>query len=232
MALIKLGGGIVGISGSVAGNTYARNRYGNYMRARTKPVNPNTALQQAVRGALAALTTSWGQTLTAVQRAAWNLYGSSVSMKNRLGESIFLTGFNHYLRSNIPLSQCGGVTVPAGPTTFEIPEADPTFSIAVSAATQDVTITFDDTLEWCDEDAAHMLVYVGSPQNAQRNFFAGPWRFAGKISGDSGDPPSSTETVASSFVLTEAQKVWVYARIVRADGRLSAPFRADVIISA
>ena len=31
MALIKYGGGIVHASGSLAGNTFARNKYGNYM---------------------------------------------------------------------------------------------------------------------------------------------------------------------------------------------------------
>ncbi|GAH50296.1 unnamed protein product, partial [marine sediment metagenome] len=45
MALVKLGGGIVQISGSIAGNTFARNRFGNYMRSRTKPVNPNSTRQ-------------------------------------------------------------------------------------------------------------------------------------------------------------------------------------------
>lgn len=232
MALVKLGGGVVGISGSIAGNTFARNRYGAYMRARTKPINPNTARQQAVRSALATLTTTWSQTLTAANRAAWKLYGESVSMLNRLGESIFLTGFNHFLRSNIPLSQAGGVAVAAGPTTFELPVTDPTFSVAASAGSQEITVTFDDTAAWCDEDEAHMLLYVGSPQNPQRNFFAGPWRYADKLSGDGVTPPETGATIASSFVITEAQKIWVYGRIVRADGRLSQPFRANVAVGA
>ncbi|GAI58374.1 unnamed protein product, partial [marine sediment metagenome] len=39
MALVKYGGGITQMSGSIAGNTFARNRYGNYVRSRTKPIN-------------------------------------------------------------------------------------------------------------------------------------------------------------------------------------------------
>jgi len=107
MALVKYGGGIIQMSGSIAGNTYARNRYGNYARARTKPVNPNSAQQQVIRGAMQELTTRWAQTLTALQRAAWNLYGTNVAMLNKLGETIKLSGFNHYLRSNIPRVQIG-----------------------------------------------------------------------------------------------------------------------------
>ncbi|GAH13494.1 unnamed protein product, partial [marine sediment metagenome] len=49
MSLVKYGGGIVQMSGSIAGNTFARNRYGNYVRARTKPINPNSDRQVVVR---------------------------------------------------------------------------------------------------------------------------------------------------------------------------------------
>jgi len=232
MALVKYGGGIIQMSGSIAGNTHARNRFGNYIRARTKPVNPNSARQQTVRAALATLTYNWGQILTAVQRTAWNLYAASVSMKNRLGENVNLTGFNHYIRSNLILLQDAKATIADGPTTFEIPEQDPVFAITASEATNDITVTYDDTLEWCDEDNAYMYVFGGTPQNPQRNFFAGPWRLGDSIDGDSGSPPSSTGTVASPFILTETQRVWAYARILRADGRMSEPFQADCFCAA
>jgi len=111
MALVKFGGGVVQMSGSIAGDTFARNRYGNYCRARTKPTNPNTSRQQDVRASLAFLTDRWSNTLTALQRAAWNLYGDSVAMTNRLGETTKLTGFNHYIRSNIERKRIVGSTI-------------------------------------------------------------------------------------------------------------------------
>ena len=232
MALIKYGGGVVQMSGSIAGQTHARNRYGNYVRARTKPINPRSARQVAVRAALAFLTARWGQTLTAVQRAAWNLYGSSVSMTNKLSASIFLTGFNHYIRSNAWLAHLGAATIDDGPVIFEIPEADPLFSGAISEATNVWTITFNDALDWVSEDGAQMIMYNGAPQNPQRNFFAGPWRFMNSIAGNNGAPPVSPLDRAASFTYTELQHAWIYARIMRADGRLSAPFRYDVFVGA
>jgi len=232
MALIKFGGGITQMSGSIAGNTFARNRYGNYVRSRTKPVNPSTARQQKIRSALAELTVQWSQVLTAAQRTAWNLYGSSVAMKNRLGETIFLTGFNHYLRSSIALLQAGMTPVAAGPTIFELPEKDSTFAIAASAAAQELAITFDDTKVWCDEDAAAMLVFQGRPQNPQRNFFDGPWRFLDGIDGSSTTPPTSPDNLAVNIVFAALQRQWAYARIVRADGRVSETFRADCFCTA
>jgi hypothetical protein len=222
------------MSGSIAGNTYARNRFGNYARARTKPVDPNTARQQAVRSTMSHLTTAWAQTLTAVQRTAWNLYASSVSMKNRLGEDVNLTGYNHFLRSNTAILQGGGDQINAGPTIFELPEADPTLSVSISEDTQKLTVTFDDAAEWANEDGGHLLVSVGTPQNAQRNFFAGPYRYAGVLNGDSGEenPTSPDETIEVPFACSEGQRVWIKARIVRADGRLSEEFTSDCFCGA
>ena len=232
MALVKYGGGIVGMSGSIAGNTHARNRYGNYIRARTKPINPNTALQQAVRAAVAFLTDRWAQTLTAVQRTAWNLYADNVNMKNRLGETIKLSGYNHYIRSNVPRKQSLAPVVDDGPVVFEIPASDPTFATTASEATQQFTNVYDATMDWADENGALLLIYQGQPQNAQRNFFGGPWRYMAGLGGVNGAPPASPFVTDAVFAIAELQRVWIYARIVRADGRLSEKFRADTFCAA
>ena len=232
MALVKYGGGIIQMTGSIAGNTFARNRYGNYVRARTKPTNPQTANQTAVRSAMALLTDRWSQTLTAGQRTAWNLYGSSVAMKNRLGESVFLSGFNHYIRSNSWNARIEADIIDDGPTTFEIPQADPTLAITASEATQEITTSYDDGLDWASETNAYLLLYQGQPQNAQRNFFAGPWRYLGFVAGVNGAPPAGPEVDAVVYAIAEGQRQWLYARILRADGRLSEAFRADTFCAA
>jgi len=232
MALVKFGGGITQMAGSIAGNVFARNRYGNYVRARTKPTNPNTARQQAVRAALAQLTARWSDTLTAAQRAAWDLYASSVAMLNRLGESTHLSGYNHYIRSNVARQQGGAAIVDAGPVVFELPAQDPTFIVTGSEAAQQLTLAYDDTMAWADENGAYMFFFQGSPQNAQRNFFGGPWRYLTNVAGVNGAPPASPKVVGVPFAIAEDQHQWAYARISRADGRLSEPFRDDCFIGA
>jgi len=232
MALIKYGGGIVQMSGSVAGNVHARNRYGNYMRARTVPTNPNTSLQQRARSAVAVLAERWAETLTAAQRTAWNLYGSSVNMLNKLGETIQLSGFNHYIRSNSFLAQYGITIIDAGPTTFSLPDQDPTIAIAGSEATQQFTITFDDGLAWASEDNAYLTALCGQPQNAQRNFFNGPWKGIRYLSGNAGAPLASPLPIGALFAITEGQRAWVQFRIYRADGRISEPFAANCVVGA
>ncbi len=232
MALVKYGAGIVDMRGSIGGTTFARNRSGNYARARTKPINPNTGLQIAIRAAMAFLTDRWAQTLTNNQRIAWNLYASSVTVTNRLGESINLSGFNHYIRSNVPRKQSLAPVVDDGPVVFEIPASDPTFATTVSEATQQYTNVYDATMDWADENGALLLIFQGQPQNAQRNFFGGPWRFMAGLSGVNGAPPASPFVTDAIFAIAELQRVWIYARIVRADGRLSEIFRADTFCAA
>jgi len=220
------------MTGSIAGNTYARNRYGNYARARTKPVNPNTDRQNAVRAAMAFLTDRWAQTLTGDQRTAWNLYGSNVAMTNRLGETINLSGYNHYIRSNLERKRVTGSVIDDGPVVFEIPAEDPTFAITASEATQQITFTYDDGMDWADENGAWLFLYQGQPQNPQRNFFAGPWRYCSIVEGVNGAPPASPKIADVQFAIAELQLQWGYARISRADGRLSQPFRDSVAVSA
>lgn len=232
MALVKFGGGITQMTGSIGGTTFARNRYGNYARARTKPTNPNTAGQQIVRAALAELTVRWAQTLTAGQRTGWNQYGSIVLMKNKLGEDIILSGFNHYIRSNAIRHSQAVAPVDAAPVIFELPAQDPTLALTASEATQQLSMVIDNTMDWATEDGALIFFFQGQPQNAQRNFFAGPWRYLTAIAGiDPGG--AATPVVANAvFAIAETQHLWVYARIQRADGRISTPFRADILVAA
>ncbi len=232
MALVKFGGGIIQMAGSIGGTTFAKNRYGNYSRARTKPVNPNTARQMNVRAALALLTTRWGQTLTDPQRVAWALYAANVIMTNRLGEAMHLSGYNHYIRSNTILQMQDRTIVDDGPVIFEIPEADPTFAVTASEATQQLTFAFDNTLDWAEEDPGWMWFFQGQPQNAQRNFFGGPWRQTGSVVGILGGGVVEPQVIDVAFAIAEGQRLWTYARIQRVDGRISAPFRADTFCAA
>lgn len=232
MALIKFGGGVIQMAGSIAGNVFARNRYGNYVRARTKPTNPNTALQQQVRSAIAWLVDHWSQTLTPDQRAAWQHYADNVNMLNRLGEVIHLSGFNHFCRSNSLRKRNADTIILDGPSIFEIPAHDPTFAFTISEATQTLTVTFDNAMGWASETGGHLYVFVGTPQNPQRNFFAGPWKYADVVDGDDTTPPTSPATIASPWVVYEGQRIWAYSRISRLDGRLSEPFRSGPTLVA
>ena len=225
MALVLYGGVAVQVSGSIAGNTHARNRFGNYIRPRTKPVDPATARQLAARTRMSFLTEEWGDTLTAAQRLAWETYAAAIAMSNRLGQTIHPTGFNHFFRANSIALQVGAPVVADGPTTLLLPNADPDFSVALSAASG-ITITFGDTLDWVDENEGYLVISLGQPQNPTRTFFKSPYRFAVSLQGDDTTPPTTPDgpNAESTWTLIETQLVWVKARILREDGRVSTFF--------
>jgi hypothetical protein len=178
------------------------------------------------------LSDRWSNTLTAAQRTAWGLYGSNVAMKNKLGQTIHLPGYNHYHRSNSFLSQYGITIIDAAPVIFELPAKDPLLAITASEATQQYTVTFDDGLAWAGEDDAYMTVLCGAPQNAQRNTFDGPYKGIRYLSGNTAVPLVSPLPVGALHTITEGQHLWIEARILRADGRLSEPMSADCFCSA
>jgi hypothetical protein len=232
MALVKMGGGVIQMTGSIAGNTFARNRSGNYVRAKTMPVNPRTALQDDVRTVLSQLSEYWHTTCTAAQRLAWETYAAAVQVKNRLGENIYLTGFNHFIRSNTLRMQAGLAIVDSGPTTLSMPAQDPTFAIEATASDNHVAVTFDNDQPWAILSTAALAVYIGEPQLATRNFFAGPWRFGAAIKGVPSTKAVSPADVDSPFTLITGQKIWAYARILNSDGSVSEPFRASGTVLA
>jgi len=228
MALAKYGGGIIQLSGSIAGNVFARNRFGNYVRPRTKPVNPKSARQMGARILMMMLAEQWRESpMTDAIRIAWQTYANSVNWNNKLGEQVILTGFNHFIRSNAALITAGGSLITAAPTDLGLPSADPTFAVAGSAATQKLTLTLDITKAWALETGAYISVEMGEPQSASRNFFGGPWRNTGSIAGVDTTGPTPPHELDPAFTLTEGQKVWCRARIIRLDSRASTHFGAD-----
>lgn len=212
-------------SGSMSSITASHNRFGMYFRNRSVPVNPSSSRQQQVRATFMALAAYWSETLTQVQRDAWNLYGNTVEMLNKLGDTIHLTGFNHFLRSNCAILQASGTQVDAGPTNMSLPTVDESAEAGASEGTQLVSIVFDDNMDWCSEDGAHMTVLMASPKGVGVEFIDGPFRFAGAFDGNSTTPITSPQTVAAPFGIAITQKSQVQLRIARADGRVTAPFR-------
>lgn len=232
MANVRFGGGVSEIRGSIAGTVFSRNASGAYAKARVKPVNPQTSLQDIIRSIMGTLTNLWSGTLTAAQRAAWELYASNVSMLNRLGESIFLSGFNHYIRSNANLLQAGEPPVNDGPAVFSLPAQDSTLAVTGSEAAVALSVTYDNTMPWANEVGGFMFFFQGRPQNPQRNFFGGPWRHMFTLAGDPVPPVSPQVISPLPWVITELQHQWIYVRVCRADGRLSEPFRDETFITA
>lgn len=234
MALAKYGPNVVQLSGSIAGTVYARNRFGNYCRPRTKPVNPRSQRQMGIRTIMMYLAEQWRESpMDDTIREAWQTYANSVSWVNRLGEQVTLTGFNCFVQCNAALLTAGGSLVTAAPAALGLPPGDPDFQITdVDANTQTCSITFNDGFDWCSENDSLMVFYQGLPVSASHNFFGGPFRQCYGFSGTTEPGPISPRPniPMNGFPFVTGQKIWWEARIIRADGRISTRFRCDPTI--
>ncbi len=217
-------GVLAGASGSVGGLTFSHNRGGLYIRRRAIPTNPNTVLQQAVRAYMAGLTANWHNLLTPAQRASWNAYAENVGVVDALGQTIYLTGVNMFVRSNVPRLQAAVTQINDAPTTFNLgTESPPTFEI--DTANDEVDVAFVDTDVWVDEDDSHMLVYGSIPKAQTIEFYKGPYQFLGKVDGDSSTPPTTPAALALPMAIVAGQRAFFQVRVSRADGRLTTVFR-------
>lgn len=219
-------------SGKQGGMVWSHNAGGPYVRNRTIPTNPNTDRQVAVRNAIRSIAIAWSLTLTQTQRDAWDLYASLVVWTNRLGQSIFLKGLNHYIRSNVVRVQNAIARVDAAPTSFDLGTAELELAVTASEATQDLTINGQDPVDdpWIGIPDAWQFVYMGRPVNASVKFYGGPYRQITAIPG--AGPPPFPAVVGTAFPLAEGQRIWVRTRIARADGRLSEFAQVNFLAAA
>ena len=155
-------------SGSVGGVTSSRNRFGQYRRSRSTPVNPASAAQGLVRSRMSVNAATW-RTITAAQRAGWTDLGSSMVRSDALGQSYTLTGFQAYCSVNNTLANSGGtlladapvLTTPAGLLTATVTTTGGTLSIAYTATPLGA--------------GAKLLVFA-SPQRSAGRSFEGDYR--------------------------------------------------------
>ncbi|KKM85978.1 hypothetical protein LCGC14_1283680 [marine sediment metagenome] len=232
MALVRYGGGILDARGSIGGQVHSRNRFGAYIRARVTPVNPRTFRQAVVRAIVGAQSGEWSNTLTQLQRDAWEVYADAIVFQNKLGAQIKLTGFNHFIRSNAIRAQSAAPFVADGPGVLTLAPPDETMLAVVDEATQLISVSFDNTQPWANQTGGIMPVFMSSPKQIGTNFIGGPFRFAGAVIGDLTTPPTSPETFPVPFPVAQNQVVVVRARVSEEDGRLSELFRSQSSVTA
>lgn len=148
-------------SGSYQGITSSRNRFGQYVRTRATPVNPNSSAQAAVRARLSTNAIAW-KALTDEQRAGWESLGSQMSRTDSLGQSYTLNGFSAYCSVNNNKLAAGDAVVSAAP--------------AITSPTNIVTATI--TLTASDFSIAYTATPLGT--GVRLMVFASPQRNAGR----------------------------------------------------
>jgi len=227
MALVKH---FIGeMSGKIGGAVFGHNRGGSFVRKWKKPTNPNSSGQQYIRTQMANLASRWNDDLVAAHRDSWTTYGKNVAMKNRLGETIYLTGQQHFVRSNAARGNYGLDFVDTAPSIFNLGEL--TFTSAAITVTDEITVNFDDTVDWCSEDGAGLLLRASAGMNPTINFSNKTLKKLGIVAGNSVTPATTPATMPAKFNYADGQRVFFEARLSRADGRLSAPIKLPITVA-
>lgn len=221
------GGAASGAAGSIVAS---RNSGGQYIRSRVVPTNTSTTQQQEVRNAIRTLSPAWSTTLTQLQRDAWEVYAENVKRKNRLGDSINISGIAVYCAFNVPRIQAGLARIDDAPTTFDTGDAGTPATVAFGAAGTVGSITFNTADAWFAGGSLNTaLVYVSRPQNPGKRFFAGPYQLAAVI-------PGGGTVGLKTFTLpfptggsAGEQRVFSKYRISYSDGRLTGTIQASAL---
>lgn len=212
------------MSGKMGGLVGARNAGGMYVRTNSMPVNPNTPEQQLVRSYLASLVSRWTSVLSKAQREAWSTYGQNVSKKNRIGATINVSGQNWFIGSNSLRLRAGLSIVDDAPTEFSMATFTPP-TVSLAKTNGDITVAFTNSDVWAGEVGGALLLFASRPLSQSRNFPATSFMYVGKIAG-AVSPPTSPSTFTNPFNIEENYRQWYRLISLRADGRVSSPFRA------
>lgn len=212
-------------SGSIRSDTYSRNRYGQYIRNRSTPVNPKTAAQTLARTRFTVLSQGW-RNLTSVQRTSWNAYAETHPIIDSLGNVKYLTGSAIYLK-------IGAQALNAGQTVSSTPPGEPAFvtgdiTLVATAGTPSLTIA------GVDQPSDYRAIVNASPQVSAGVSY--PPRVK-KIQSVAADSWSTPVTFLGNYntafgALIEGQKIIVRAQLVSDEGVYGPLIQKAVTVAA
>lgn len=213
------------LRGSAGALTGSRNRYGNYFRSKTVPVNPATPAQELVRNIHRTLVDAWTTILTEEQLNDWGVYAFNTQIPDSQGGFTTLTGQAMYIRCNLPRVYAGLDRIDDGPAVFNLGSYTAPTINSFDAGNQQVDINFTPADVWANTDGAGLLIYASRPQNPTVNFFKGPYRLAAVVLGDGAVAPTSPVTVDCPFAFEAGQVLHFKVNATQGDGRYNLPFR-------
>jgi len=217
------------VRGKIAATVYSKNKGGAVIRNRITPINRRSTDQTTARQLLASFASQW-RGLTPAQRASWNAASPNFPQQDNLGQTIFLSGEQLFIRSNAnrQLLGLGVITSAPAPTSFDVLSLT-TLTIDASAGT--VSLAFAPTVP----AGFSMVVRATAPVSQGKDFFTqSAFRFIKAIAAAETSPQAlGTEYVAKfgSIAGAEDQKVALEAFLVEnASGLSGIPVRITSII--
>ena len=212
----------------IGGQVASKNRYGAYMRNKVTPVNPQTELQQNVRGRFGARASAW-RGLTEAQRQSWIEAAPNFPVFDIFGNSKILSGASLYQSLNLNLAQIGVAAITTAPSPAAITSL---VSLALAATGGDLNVTAGIAAV----PAGHTAVVFATPQYGPGQYFVkNKYRFLQTVAAAGAinpvDVSSAWVAAFGSFVI--GQKISVTMFLVNSTtGQAGVPFSATTIVAA
>src|SRR5690606_18445246 len=164
MAKMTPGAIVSEVRGTIAATTFARNKGGAVIRNRITPINRRSPAQTARRQSLASLASSF-RGLSQAQIAAWNAAAANFPQSDNLGQTIYLSGEQLYVRvnANLILIEEAQITDPPNPVSFD---AVAFTSLTATADDQNISLAFTPTVP----TGQQLVVYASRPLSAGKSF--------------------------------------------------------------
>lgn len=177
MSKIKYSALVSDVRNKLNGSVMSKNRYGNYIRNKTTPVNPQTTAQQNARAQLASNSQAWAG-LSQAQRQAWSSLAAELPFTDIFGDSKILAGNALFNKLNGNLNKIGELAISDAPAKVAVPAV---FTTAVSAVqTAGAITTLDVTINPATVPAGFEVgVYATPGVSPGKSFVKNQFRFLG-----------------------------------------------------
>lgn len=210
-------------SGSAAGDTFSRNRWGQYMRRRSAPVQPRTPAQLNQRARMTTNAAAW-RGITDAQRAGWLDLGLMITRTDSLGQSYDLNGFAAFCSVNnnlldagdAALSDAPAIVTPGDLLTATITLTSVAFSIAYTATPL----------------AAGVRLFIRcSPQQSAGRKFNGDYRQVAVTAAAAASPANILAAYTAKFgAPVTGNRIFVSLQTYKG-GFLGSPFNVSQVVA-
>lgn len=165
--------------GKVGGHVVQRNHYGHFARTLVTPLNPQTTFQQDRRAEHEYLAQNWAS-LSSGERDAWEADSLNYPKTDALGDTYYLTGFNHYISLNLNLWAIGEAYIDT-PGTKRIPADPGAFTITCTPSLTRFRLTYSAAPD--DTDSV-VIVYATDGISPGINYVSTKYRTIGTFEPD------------------------------------------------
>jgi len=223
----KFGSLVVNGTGKIGGQVVSKNAYGTYAKNKVSPKNNQTARQLFVRANMAFIVSAW-EGLSEVNRLAWNAYASDYYFKNKLGDSIVISGFNMFTKCNlVRLNESLSIlSTPVLPSVFPVLDF-----INGSAFSLGPAIYL--FLYGLNSSDFSIHVYATPVLSPGKSNFSGSYYFIGSFPADGNYPLNVYTAYSSVFTneLTTGYKISIKVILVhKASGMVSGASIKNIVI--